>query len=101
MSVLPHALQTWFDMREVLSDDGGRRDREDEPAATRRVRRLLAHDLVLEVPGQDQEVVRPGLLDNRGGLDRQANAGDPAALLEGVAIDHVVQEVRTDAGIVE
>jgi hypothetical protein len=52
------------------------------------------------VPGQDEHVVGR----SRGSLgreDRDARAGGELALLVGIAVDGVVEEVRADAAVVE
>ena len=61
----------------------------------------LLDDLVLQVPGQDQDVVGPGLVDRLDRLDRDVHARREAAVLVGVAVDREVEEVGADAAVVE
>ena len=66
-----------------------------------RARRQLRHDLVLQVPGQDQDVVGTCLLERVGMPDRDVRAGQELPLLVRVAVDRELEEVRTDAAVVE
>ena len=77
------------------------RDRHHELPPQSGCRRHLLHDLVLQVPGQDEDVVRPGLRDPVGGEDRDVRARQELPLLVRVAVDRVVEEVRPDAAVVE
>ena len=61
----------------------------------------MFHDLLFQVPGQDQQVVRPGLPDPLRGVNRDVGAGRELPLLVGVPIDGVVEEVRPDAAVVQ
>ena len=61
----------------------------------------LRDDLVLQVPGQDQDVVGLGLVDRLDRQDRNVHARREAAVLVGVAVDGEVEEVGADAAIVE
>src|SRR3712207_5799231 len=65
------------------------RDRRDEPAAPLRDVRVLADDLVAEVPRKDENVVRLRLADPRGIEDRDAAPGQVRILLCGVPIHGV------------
>jgi hypothetical protein len=73
----------------------------DESTAPIADKAHLGADLILQVPGQDEHVVRPGIAD----LIRRENGNMRArrvfALLVRVAIDRVVDEIGTDAAIVE
>src|SRR5699024_4019228 len=82
-------------------EDGGLRDGYDARSAPLPDVVELCDDLVLEVPRQDEDVVRLGLGDPRGFVDRDAGTGGVPAVLVGVAVDRVVEEVRTDAAVVE
>ena len=61
----------------------------------------LLHDLLLEVPGQDQDVVGAVLLERLGVLDRDVRAREELALLVRVAVDRVLEEVGADAAEVQ
>ena len=61
----------------------------------------LRDDLVLQVPGQDQDVVGLGLVDRLDRLDRNVHARREAAVLVGIAVDREVEEVGADAAVVE
>ena len=63
--------------------------------------RICCDDLVLQVPGQDQDVVGLGLVDGLDRLDRDVRARREAAVLVGVAVDGEVEEVGADAAVVE
>src|SRR3989344_8221603 len=62
---------------------------------------ILFHDFVLEVPGQDKQIIRFGFLDLVRMADRNVCAGRILSLLVGIAIDSVVEEVLADAAIIE
>jgi hypothetical protein len=61
----------------------------------------LVDDLVLEVPGQDQQVIGLGLVDGLDGLDRDVHARREAPVLVGIAVDRKVDEVGADAAVVQ
>src|SRR5262245_39050950 len=61
----------------------------------------LLHDLVLEIPRKDQNVVGHGVVDRLDRVDGDVHAGRVAAMLVRVAIDGEVQEVGADACVVE
>src|SRR5262245_64588369 len=61
----------------------------------------LLHDLVLEVPRKDQDVVGLGVVDRLDRVDGDVHDGRVAAMLVRVAIDGEVQEVGADGSIVE
>jgi hypothetical protein len=61
----------------------------------------LMDDLVLQVPGEDQDVVGPGLIDCLDRTDRDVHAGGEAAVLVGVSVDREVEEIGSDSAIVE
>src|SRR5947209_3933117 len=46
--------------RRLVTQDGRVRDRDDEPAAPSSDMGQLGHDLLAEIPGQDQDEVGPG-----------------------------------------
>ena len=78
------------------------RDRDDDSARpTRACRTSWADDLVLEVPREDQDEVRTGVLERLRMLDRDVGAGQELALLVRVAIDREVEQVGADAAVVE
>jgi len=59
------------------------------------------HDLVGQVPGKDQQVVRPGPVDRLGCQDRNVRPWEVHPLLVGAAVDGEVQQVGPDAAVVE
>ena len=61
----------------------------------------LLHDLVLEVPRKDQNVVGLGLVDRLHRIDRDVHAGRVAAVLVRIAVDGEVQEIGADSRVVE
>ena len=77
------------------------RNRYDElPAPFPDVRELCG-DLPLQVPRQDQDVVRPGLRDALRGIDRDVGAGQEPPVLVRIAVDGVVEEIGPDAAVVQ
>src|SRR5712664_1452060 len=76
-------------------------DRHHELAPPPLHRALLLHDFVLQVPRQDQYVVRLGLEDLFRRVDGDVGARRESPVLVGVPIDRVVEEVRSDAAVVE
>jgi hypothetical protein len=61
----------------------------------------LVDDLVLQVPGKDQDVVGLSLVDRLDRMDRNVHARREAAVLIGVSVDREVEEVGADGAIVE
>ncbi len=61
----------------------------------------MRHDFVLQVPRQNQHVVRTGLTNPFGRKDGNVRAREKLAVLVGIAIDRVVDEVRANAAVVE
>src|SRR4051812_20300258 len=84
-----------------LLDESGLGDGDDETRAPFPGVRELLHDFLLEVPGEDQDVVRTGFVQALGGVDWDVRAGQELALFVGVAVDREVQEVFSNATIVE
>src|SRR5262245_46866480 len=63
--------------------------------------RELFDDLVLQIPRQDQHVVRARLLDPLRRKDRDVRAGKKPVVLVRVPVDRVLEEVGADAAVVE
>ena len=73
-----------------------------EPAAPLAHERELLHDLVPQVPGQDEDQVGLGLADGvRRAGSGMCDAGQVVALLVRVEVARVLDEVRADAAVVE
>jgi len=53
--------------------------------------RELRGDLLLEVPGKHEDIVRPRLADTLGRLDRDARSWEKLALLEVAPVDDIVR----------
>src|SRR4026208_1553620 len=85
----------------IRVDDRDRRDGNDELRAPFTDMAHLLHDFILEVPRQDQDVVRLGLVDRFHREDRNVHARRVAAVLVRVAIDREIQEIGADNGVVE
>src|ERR1700690_1619802 len=61
----------------------------------------LLHHLVLDVPGQDQHIVRPPINDCLRCLNRDSHAREKLALLHRISIDDIVEKIDADSAIVE
>src|SRR3990172_1587404 len=61
----------------------------------------LGGDLVLQVPRENHDVVGFGLGDLLGWVDRDTCAGQEHAMFERIAVDGVVDEIGTDATVVQ
>src|SRR5579862_8385378 len=88
-------------MSAPASNNGRPRHRHNELATAPPILSLLGHDFVLEVPWQDEHVVR--LLGEhavwRG--DWQTYTGDESTLFVRIAIDHKIQGLLSNAHVVE
>jgi len=73
----------------------------EEPPAPLAHERELLDDLLLEVPREDEHDVGAGLADRVGRMDRDVGAGEEVALLVGVEVGRVVDQVRRDPAVVE
>src|SRR5437899_12432002 len=81
----------------INSNDLRRGDGDDEASATLAVRMLLLEDLVGQVPGQEEQVVRAALLNRVGGGDGQMGSGRIPAWFDGGAGDDEVWRLAADA----
>ena len=61
----------------------------------------LAHDLVLQVPRQDEDLIGLRLGDPLGRVHRDVRTRQEAPVLIGVAIHRVLQQIRADSAVVE
>src|SRR6185369_16673808 len=77
------------------------RDRHDEARAPVTRVAELRDDLVLEVPRQDEDVVRLYLVDARWMEDWNVGSGQELALLVGVTVYRELDEITSDAAIVQ
>src|SRR5262245_58335456 len=85
----------------VRVDDRDRGNGNDKPGAPFDDMAHLLHDLLLEVPRKDQDVVGLGVVDRLDRVDGDVHAGRVAPMLVRVAIDGEVQEIGADGGVVE
>src|ERR1700759_2037735 len=101
----PHAEATAekYDFHDSLpsSDDFEFGDREDEPSPPRPDVAELATYLLPQVPGQDEDVVGPGLGETLRRVDRYMGTGEVPALLHRRAVHRVGEKIRPDAAVVE
>ena len=97
----PPQNSTTFMTRSGRIDDVDLGDGNDEAGPPFADVAHLVDDLVLQVPGQDEDVVGLGLVDGLDRLDRDVHAGREAAVLVGIAVDREVEEVGADAAVVE
>src|SRR5688572_11026399 len=61
----------------------------------------LLHDLFLQIPGKDQEVIRFCGCDYVGMVDWNVRPGQIMALLMRASIDGIIDEVRSHAAIIQ
>jgi hypothetical protein len=61
----------------------------------------LRDDLLLEVPGEDQDEVGAFLLERLGVVDRDVRAWEELALLIRIAVDGELEQVAPDPAVVE
>ena len=61
----------------------------------------LRHDLVLQIPGKDQDVVRLCFCETRRWVNWQTASGQKASLLMRIKIDDVVDKIRPDPAVIE
>src|SRR6266545_1609198 len=80
-------------------DDLRHRHGQDEAPAAGLVAPVLLHDRVREVPGQDQDIVRPALVDPLRRPDRHVRAGREEALLERVVVHDEVHHLAAQAEV--
>src|SRR2546423_1800777 len=76
--------------------DRGLGNWDDELAAEGPHVRHLLNDLVLQIPGKDEEVVRLRLAHHAGVEDREMRPRKEEPLLVRAAVDHVVEEITLD-----
>src|SRR2546425_11534509 len=84
-----------------LPIDSGLGNRDDELTAPLADARHLSHDLVLKIPRQDQHVVGPRLAYLLRRTDGDMGPRQKLALLVGVTVHGVSQEIRPDAAVVQ
>src|SRR3954447_24026247 len=77
------------------------RNRDDKARAPGPCIRQLSRDLFPEVPREDEDEGRPGLVQPLRLEDRDVRAGQEASVLVRIAIDRVLEEVRTNTAVVE
>src|SRR6266513_722404 len=83
------------------SEDLDARNRDDEPPSPLVHVRELLSDLVLEIPGQNEDVVRPRFPDRVRVLDGNLRTWKKLALLVRTPINRELDEVGTNATVVE
>src|SRR5712664_3618815 len=76
-------------------------DRDDELGAPGAHMGELFQDLVLEVPGQDEDVVGLLLVDLRWRMDRNVGSGEKLPLLVRGLVDRELDQIAADPAIVE
>src|SRR5262245_30281953 len=62
---------------------------------------MLCHYFIGQIPRQDQDIVRTRCADGFGIQNRDPRTGREFALLKGIAVDRVVDEVGSDAAVVQ
>ena len=77
------------------------RDRNQESAAPIPYVAHLLHDFVLQIPGQDQQVVWFSLFDFIGVMNRNMCPGQEMSLLVRIPVYCIIYEIRSDATIVQ
>src|ERR1700704_4981593 len=76
-------------------------NRNDEFASPLADMSHLLHDLVLQVPGQGQQVVRSSLADLVGGIDRNVSPRSKLPMLVGIPIHRIVKKICPHSTIVQ
>src|SRR4029077_2859847 len=76
-------------------------NRNDEFAAPLADMSHLLHDLILQVPGQDEQVVRSSLAHLIGGIDRNVSPRSKLPMLVGIPIDRIVKKICSPSTIVQ
>ena len=61
----------------------------------------LSDDFPLQIPWQDQKVVRPHVVDSGHRIDRNVHSGRVPPMLVRIAIDCKIEEISANATIVE
>src|SRR5262245_34130229 len=78
---------------------GGHRD--DEPSATAPHHGHLLHDLLPQVPGKDEHVLRLGRHDQFRCMNRYATAGQKLSLLVRTLVDRELEEIPANPAVVQ
>src|SRR6266513_1269157 len=81
--------------------DRGLGDGDDEVASEGPDVAHLLHDLVLQIPGKDEEVVRLRLAHRAGLDDGEMRPRKEETLLVRAAVDYIIEEVTAYAAVVE
>ena len=61
----------------------------------------LGNDLVLQIPRQYEEIVRPCFVNSGNGINWNVHAWGIASMFIGVTIDSEVEEISTDSTVVK
>ena len=61
----------------------------------------LRDDFVPQIPRQNEEIIRPGLVDSGYWINWNVHAGSKAPVLVGVTVDSEVEEIGTDSAVVK
>src|SRR6266566_8544124 len=85
----------------AYSTDARDRNRHDELSTPLADMRHLSHDLVFEIPRQDQDVVVPGLVDPIGSKNRNVRPGCELSVFVRIAVDGVLEKIGANAAIVQ
>src|SRR5260370_2232191 len=77
------------------------RDRHDELASPIPNACILLHDFLFEIPRQDQQIIRPCTLDLIRWINGNVCPRQELAVLMGIAVDGIVDEVGADGAIIQ
>src|SRR4030066_1871803 len=77
------------------------RDQDNEPPPPLPEGSHLAHDFLLEIPGENQKIIRSRFLYFLGRQDRNPGAGEKKSLLVGIPVDGVFDKIGPDSAVVQ
>src|SRR5580704_8467024 len=62
---------------------------------------ILLDDFVLQVPRQDEKIIRFGFLNALRLIDGNVRAGQESAVFVGIAVDGVIEEIGANAAVIQ
>src|SRR2546421_2807524 len=77
------------------------RDRHNELASPIPNECILLHDFLFEIPRQNEQIIGPGTLDLIRRINGDVRSRQELAVLMGIAVDGIVDEVGADGAIIQ